>query len=129
MCSRTTAPNLLVFMAAPEQRHAAALVAMWMSDARPGADVHPQFHPGEQGRGPSPGLQEYVKTDPAFKGFLDLAPNGWRWPSLPSYDKINKAVQDSVDAVMRQEISARAGLAKAQSEAQALLDEDVRLMG
>ena len=55
-------------------------------------------------------------------------PNGWRWPTLPSYDKISKSLQDNVDAVMRQEIGIRAGLAKAQQEAQTLLDADVRLM-
>jgi hypothetical protein len=53
---------------------------------------------------------------------------GWRWPSLPSFDKINKDIQDQIDAIMRQEIGPKAGLAQAQREAQALLDQDIRLM-
>ncbi len=63
-----------------------------------------------------------------MKGFIDLAPNGWRWPALPSWPKLNKAVQDAVNAILKNEISPRDGLAKAQRDAQALLDEDVKLM-
>jgi hypothetical protein len=37
-------------------------------------------------------------------------------------------VQDTVNAILKNEISPRDGLAKAQRDAQALLDEDVRLM-
>ena len=70
-----------------------------------------------------------MKSDPAFKSFLDLAPDGWRWPSLPSYDRINQALQNNINAILRQEVGPKAGLASAQREAQALLDDDVRLLG
>jgi multiple sugar transport system substrate-binding protein len=123
--------SLIVFKEAPaEQRAAAAAVAKWLNAPHAQAQMCIRnFIPVSKGVAASPELQAYVKTDPAFKGFLDLAPNGWRWPSLPSYDKINKAVNDGIAAILRQEVSPRAGLARAQSEAQVLLDEDVKLMG
>ena len=123
--------SLLVFKDAPvQQRTAAAQVAKWMNAPHAQAQMGIRnFIPVSKSVTNDPALQAYVKTDPAFQGFLDLAPYGWRWPSLPSYERISKAIQDSVDAIMRQEIGPKAGLEKAQREAQALLDEDVRLMG
>jgi multiple sugar transport system substrate-binding protein len=122
--------SMIVFKeATPEQRHAAALVTKWMNSAHAQVKFCIQnFIPVSKGVAEEKELQDYMKTDPAFKPFIDLAPYGWRWPSLPSYDKLNKAIQDNVDAVMRQEIGVKAGLAKAQQEAQTLLDADVRLM-
>ena len=58
----------------------------------------------------------------------DLASYGWRWPALPSYEKINKALQDNVNAILKQEVGVKDGLGRAQRDAQAFLDEDVRLM-
>ncbi|MGH2353828.1 MAG: hypothetical protein ACRDJN_19660 [Chloroflexota bacterium] len=63
-----------------------------------------------------------------MKGFIDLAPHGWRWPALPSYQNITKTLQDNVCAILKQELGVRVGLAKAQRETQVLLDEDVRPM-
>ena len=84
--------------------------------------------PVSKGAFASKELQDYLKTDGEMKGFIDLAPNGWRWPALPSWPKLNKAVQDAVNAIFKNEISPRDGLAKAQRDAQALLDEDVKMM-
>jgi multiple sugar transport system substrate-binding protein len=122
--------SLIVFKeAAPEKRHAAALVAKWMNTTHAQVKMCVQnFIPVSKGVAEDKELVDYMRTDPAFKAFIDLAPHGWRWPSLPSYDKINKAIQDNVDAIMRQEIGVKAGLTKAQAEAQVLLDADVRLM-
>jgi multiple sugar transport system substrate-binding protein len=111
------------------QRHAAALVTKWMNSTRAQVKFCIQnFLPVSKSVAEDKELQDYVKTDPAFKPFIDLMPYGWRWPTLPSYDKISKVLQDNVDAIMRQEIGVRAGLVKAQQEAQTLLDADVRLM-
>ena len=57
-----------------------------------------------------------------------MAPYGWRWPALPSYAKINAAVDTTVQTIIRQEIGIKAGLAQIQREAQTLLDEDLKLM-
>ena len=120
--------SMIVFKGVPvEQRHAAALVTKRMNT------VHAQvkfciqnFIPVSKGVAEDKDLQDYAKTDPAFKPFVDLAPYGWRWPSLPSYDKISGAIQSNVDAVMRQEISVKAGMTKMQQQdAQTLLDADV----
>ena len=123
--------SLIVFKDAPaDKRSAAAQVAKWLNAPHAQAQMSIRnFIPVSKSVAADPALQAYVKTDPAFKGFLDLASAGWRWPSLPSYDKINKAVQDNVDAIMRQETGPKAGLEKMQREAQTLLDADVRLMG
>ena len=122
--------SLIVFKeSAPERRHAAALVAKWMNTTHAQVMMCIQnFIPVSKGVAEDRALVEYMKTDPAFKAFVDLAPHGWRWPPLPSYDKINGAIQANVDAVMRQEIGVKAGLIKAQAEAQALLDADLLLM-
>ena len=72
--------------------------------------------------------QHYLKTDAPFKGFVDLAPNGWRWPTLPSWGKIFGALDTGVAAILREEVGIKDGLARMQQEAQQLLDEDVRLM-
>lgn len=122
--------SLIVFKeSAPERRRAAALVAKWMNTTHAQVKMCIQnFIPVSKGVAEDKELVDYMRTDPAFKAFVDLAPYGWRWPSLPSYDKISKAIQDNVDAIMRQEIGVKAGLIKAQAEAQVLLDADVRLM-
>ena len=63
-----------------------------------------------------------------MKGFIDLAPYGWRWPALPSLGKINTALNTNVTKVLRGEIGVKDGLVTAQREAQLQLDEDVKLM-
>jgi multiple sugar transport system substrate-binding protein len=123
--------NMIVLKEVPvERRRAAALVAKWMNAPHAQAQmcIRATSIPVSKGAMESRELQDYLKTDAPFKGFVDLAPYGWRWPALPSYGKITTTIQDNVDAILRQEIGVKAGLAKAQQEAQLLLDEDVRLM-
>jgi hypothetical protein len=74
----------------------------------------------------SAAFQDHLRANPAFKGFADLAPYGWRWPALPSYAKITRTLDDGVTAILREEVGSQAGLAGAQRGAQALLDEDLR---
>ncbi|MGH2351993.1 MAG: ABC transporter substrate-binding protein [Chloroflexota bacterium] len=123
--------NMAVFREVPvERRHAAALVAKWMNAPHAQAImcIRATSLPVSKSALESKELQEYLKTDPELKGFVDLAPNGYRWPPLPSYAQITKAANDGVAAIMRQEVGVKDGLAKAQRETQLLLDEDVRLM-
>ena len=129
------APNgghsLAIFKDVPtDRRHAAALVSKWMNAPHAQAImcIKATSIPVSKAAMDSKELQDYLKTDPELKGFIDLAPNGYRWPPLPSYAAITKAANDNVAAIMRQEIGVKDGLAKGQREAQALLDEDVRLM-
>jgi hypothetical protein len=84
--------------------------------------------PVSKGVADSKELQDYLKTDAAFKGFIDLAGNGWRWPTLPSYGKIFAALDGMMPMIMQDQVSLKAGLASAQQQAQQFLDEDVRLM-
>jgi sn-glycerol 3-phosphate transport system substrate-binding protein len=123
--------NMAIFKEVPpERRHAAALVAQWMNAPLAQAQfcIRSINIPVSKATLESKEFQDYARNDPPFKGFADLAPFGWRWPALPSYAKINAAVDNNVQAIIRQDIGVKAGLAKMQQEAQALLDEDLRLM-
>lgn len=122
--------SLVVPKTTPEKQAAAALVAQWLNAPHAQAQVCIRSFsiPVSKAAQQSKELQDHIKDDPAFKGFVDLAPYGWRWPALPSQSKIVGAIQDNINAIMRQEIGIKAGLAKAQQEAQVLLDEDILLM-
>jgi sn-glycerol 3-phosphate transport system substrate-binding protein len=123
--------SMIVFKDVPlERRAAAAQVARWMNAPHAQAQmcIRATSIPVSKAAMESKELQDYLKTDPQFKGFVDLAPYGWRWPPLPSYAKITAAIQASVDAIMRKEQGIKAALANGQREAQLLLDEDVKLM-
>jgi multiple sugar transport system substrate-binding protein len=129
------APNgghsMAVFKEVPsDRRHAAAEVTKWMNAPHAQAImcIKATSIPVSRAAMDSKELQEYLKGDPELKGFIDLAPNGYRWPPLPSYAKITKAANDGVAAIMRQEIGVKDGLTKTQQETQVLLDEDVKLM-
>jgi ABC-type glycerol-3-phosphate transport system substrate-binding protein len=123
--------NVVIFKetSAP-RRSASAQLARWLNAPRAQTQmcIKATSLPVSKAAFGAKELQDYLKTDVELKGFVDLAPNGWRWPALPSWPKINKAVQDSVVAILKNEISPRDGLAKAQRDSQALLDEDVKLM-
>jgi ABC-type glycerol-3-phosphate transport system substrate-binding protein len=114
-----------------ERRAAAAQVAKWMNGPQAQAQmcIRATSIPVSKAAMEAKELLEYLKTDAPFKGFVDLAPYGWRWPPLPSWGRIVPAIQTNLDAIMRKEIGIKAGLTKAQQESQLLLDEDVRLMG
>jgi multiple sugar transport system substrate-binding protein len=123
--------SMMVFKDVPvERRQAAARVAQWNNapSAQARFCVQSINIPVSKATLDSKEFQDYAKANPEFKGFADLAPYGWRWPSLPSYAKINTAVDNGVVAIVRQDVGAKAGLAQIQKEAQALLDEDVKLM-
>lgn len=123
--------NVVIFKeTSAERRAASAQLARWLNAPHAQAQmcIKATSLPVSKAAFGSKELQDYVKTDVEMKGFIDLAPNGWRWPALPSWPKLNKAVQDAVNAILKNEISPRDGLAKAQRDAQALLDVDVKLM-
>jgi len=123
--------NMAIFKEAPvERRHAASLVAQWTNAPHAQAQFCIQSIniPVSKATLESKVFQDFTKAEPAFKGFADLAPYGWRWPALPSYAKINAAVDTTVQTIIRQEIGIKAGLAQIQREAQTLLDEDLKLM-
>lgn len=123
--------NMVIFkQIAPEKRYAAALVAKWMNAPHAQAlmCIKATSIPVSKAAMDSKELQDYLKTDLQFKAFVDLAPNGWRFPTLPSLDKIMVAINGGVGAIMRQEIGAKAALTRTQQEAQTALDDDVRLM-
>jgi ABC-type glycerol-3-phosphate transport system substrate-binding protein len=123
--------NVVIFKETSAPRRAAsAQLARWLNAPHAQAQmcIKATSLPVSKAAFASKELQDYVKTDVEMKGFIDLAPNGWRWPALPSWPKLNKAVQDIVSAILKNELSPRDGLAKAQRDAQALLDEDVKLM-
>jgi multiple sugar transport system substrate-binding protein len=123
--------SMMVFKDVPvERRHAAALVALWNNAPYAQAKFCIQSIniPVSKATLEAKDFQDYAKANPEFKGFADLAPYGWRWPSLPSYAKINAAADNGVVAIVRQDIGAKAGLAQMQKETQTLLDEDVKLM-
>jgi multiple sugar transport system substrate-binding protein len=123
--------NLIVFKDVPlEQRQAAAQAAKWMNAPHAQAQmcIKATSIPVSKGATEVKELQDYLKTDAPFKGFVDLAGNGWRWPTLPSYAKISGALGMTVTNIMLEQVSPKAGLASAEKEAQGYLDEDVRLM-
>jgi multiple sugar transport system substrate-binding protein len=123
--------NLIVFKEVPaEKRAAAAQVAKWLNGPHAQAQmcIKAASIPVSKAALEARELQDYLKTDAAFKGFVDLAPQGWRWPTLPSYGKIWAVVDGAVSAILRQDVGIKAGLSEAQQQAQQLLDEDVRLM-
>jgi ABC-type glycerol-3-phosphate transport system substrate-binding protein len=123
--------NLIVFKdVPPEKRQAAAQAAKWLNAPHAQAQmcIKATSIPVSKSVAGTQELQDYMKTDAAFKGFVDLAPNGWRWPTLPSYSKIAPTLDGAVTSIMLEQVGAKAGLADAQQKAQQFLDADVALM-
>jgi multiple sugar transport system substrate-binding protein len=123
--------NLIVFKDVPTQKRAAAAqVAKWLNAPHAQAQmcINATSIPVSRSVGDTKELQDYLKTDAAFKGFVDLAPNGWRWPTLPSFSKISPILDGAVTSIMLEQMGAKAALADAQQKAQQLLDADVALM-
>ena len=73
-------------------------------------------------------LQDYLKTDEQMKGFVDMAPYGWRYPGIPSGNQINRAGRD-ISPIMKGEIGVQAWLADTQSKLQAVVDKDWATLG
>lgn len=123
--------NLLVFKdVKPETRAAAARLAMWMNApyAQSQMVIRGTAVPVSKAAMSDPKLNEFLKSDPHLAGFLKLAPYGWRFPSLPSRADVTGVLGKAVEAIMYEEIGPKAGLQRAQQEAQVLLDKDVALM-
>ncbi len=123
--------NVAIFKDIPtERRQGAAQLVKWLNSPASQAQmcIRATSLPVSKSALGHKDLQEYLKTDAQLKGFIDLAPYGWRAPALPSYEKVNKALQDNFNALLKQEIGVKDGLAKAQREAQVFLDDDVKLM-
>jgi len=123
--------NMAIFKGVtPERRVAASRVVKWMNDVHAQAQICIQATslPVSKAAQNSKELQDYLKTDPQLKGFIDLAPYGWRWPALPSLGKITGALNANVTKVLKQEIGVKDGLTTAQREAQLFLDDDVKRM-
>jgi multiple sugar transport system substrate-binding protein len=120
----------VVMNMAPEKRRAAAQVARWITAPKQQAQhcIKANAIPVSKAVMSDKDFQDYLAKDPAYKVFIDLAPNNWRWPLMPSYAKINGAIDTHVGAILRREVSISAGLANAQREGQLALDEDVKLM-
>ena len=74
-------------------------------------------------------LQDYLKTDPQHKAFVDVAFQGRsaRFPSLPSYDTIvNQTITPGLADIYAQKVSVRDGLNSIQQRTQTALDEDLK---
>ncbi len=122
--------NMVVFKdVSADRRHAAAKVAMWMNAPHAQAQmcINATSLPVSNTAFKSKELQDYLGTDPQFKGFVDMAPYGWRWPALPSYPKISTAIQNPINDIFNGKISVQDGLTNAQQAAQVLLDQDLKL--
>ena len=122
--------NVSVFQGVPANRkQAAARVAMWLNAPHAQAQMCIQATslPVSNAAFQSTELQDYLKTDPQLKGFVDMAPHGWRWPALPSYAKISGALNTGVNNIFAGKVSVQDGLTQAQQAAQVLLDQDLKL--
>ncbi len=122
--------NSVVFKDIPlERRHAAAQVALWLSE--PDAQVNHMILattiPVSKKGLEHPKLQEYLKTDQHLKGFVDLAPYGWRLPGIPSSRTINSVGRDC-SPIMKGEMGIQAWLTETQRELQVVVDKDQELI-
>lgn len=122
--------NVSVFQGIPaDHRQAAARVAMWLNASHAQAQMCIQATslPVSNAAFQSTELQDYLMTDPQLKGFVDMAPHGWRWPALPSYAKISGALNTTINDIFGGKYSVQDGLTQAQQAAQVLLDQDLKL--
>ena len=125
--------NMAVFKGAgttPKKQEASALVCMWMNSPHPQAQacIRATSIPVSRGALESKELQDYLKTDEQMKGFVDMAPYGWRYPGIPSGNQINRAGRD-ISPIMKGEIGVQAWLADTQSKLQAVVDKDWATLG
>ena len=129
--TRNGGHDMVVFKAVPpERRHAAALLAQWFNapHAQTTMVITAGQVPVSKATMESERLVAHLKTDEQLKGFIDLAPYGWRWPAMPFLAKMWGGLTGDVGAIMRQEIGPKVGLAEAQRKFQVLLDKDVALL-
>jgi ABC-type glycerol-3-phosphate transport system substrate-binding protein len=122
--------NVSVFQGIPaDHKQAAALVTLWLNAPHAQAQMCIQATslPVSNAAFNSTELQDYLKTDPQLKGFVDMAPHGWRWPALPSYAKISGALNTTINDIFAGKYSVQDGLTQAQQAAQVLLDQDLKL--
>jgi hypothetical protein len=112
-----------------DHKQAAARVALWLNAPHAQAQMCIQATslPVSNAAFQSKELRDYLKTDPQLKGFVDMAPHGWRWPALPSYAKISGALNKTINDIFAGKVSIQDGLTQAQQAAQVLLDQDLKL--
>ena len=122
--------NSVVFKTTPERQQAASQLTLWLSE--PDAQVEHMIRaitiPISQKGLDHPKLREALKDDAQFRGFVDLAPYGWRWPGLPSHSKITGRIGQAVKDIMTKKVGAKSGLESAQRETQVMLDDDIKMM-
>ena len=122
--------NSVVFKTTPERQQAASQATLWLSE--PDAQVEHMIRaitiPISQKGLDHPKLRESLSQDAQFRGFVDLAPYGWRWPGLPSHGKITGRIGQAVKDIMTKKVGAKSGLESAQRETQVMLEDDIRMM-
>ena len=62
-----------------------------------------------------------------MKGFVDMAPYGWRYPGIPSGNQLNRKGRD-ISPIMKGEISIKAWLTDTQRTLQAMVDKDWQML-
>jgi ABC-type glycerol-3-phosphate transport system substrate-binding protein len=126
--------DLAVFKGVPPERQdAAARVVMWMNGpyAQPRIAMKANVMPVHKPAYESKELQDYLKTEPLVKAFMDLMPaiRPGRFAPLPSYDKmVGEMINPALKQLYEQKVSVRNGLADLQRLAQQLLDEDLKTL-
>jgi ABC-type glycerol-3-phosphate transport system substrate-binding protein len=126
--------EIVVFSGLPVERQTAAgRVALWLNapSAQTRQCIRVTMVPVSKAAASAKELQDHFKTDSQHKAFVDIAAQGRavRFPSLPSYQRIvNEVVTPGYTDILSQKISVRDGLASMQQRAQALLDEDLKLL-
>ena len=124
--------EIVVFKGPPPARQAAAgRVALYLNGPYAQAQqcIRVTMVPVSKAAANAKELQDYLKTDPQHKAFVDVAFQGRssRFPSLPSYQKIvNETITPGVADIYAQKISVRDGLTDIQQRTQVLLDEDLK---
>jgi len=124
----------VVFKGLPADRQAAAgRVALYLNGpyAQSQQCIRVTMVPVSRAAANTKELQDYLKTDPQHKAFVDVAFQGHsaRFPSLPSYQKIvNETITPGVADIYAQKVSVRDGLNDLQTRTQVLLDDDVKTM-
>jgi ABC-type glycerol-3-phosphate transport system substrate-binding protein len=126
--------EVVLFKGTPPERQAAAgRVALYLNGpyAQTKQCIAVTMVPVSKAAANTKELQDYLKTDPQHKAFVDVAFQGHsaRFPALPSYQKIvNETITPGLVDVYAQKVSVRDGLNGIQQRTQVLLDDDVRTM-
>jgi ABC-type glycerol-3-phosphate transport system substrate-binding protein len=130
----TDGSEIVVFKGIPAGREAAAgRVALWLNAplAQARQCIAATVVPVSKGAYSAKELQDYLRTDAQFKGFVDVASLGRpaRFPSLPSYAVIvNQTITPGLKEIYGQKVGAREGLTELQRVTQQQLEQDLKLL-